>query len=714
MVLMDMIRRADSVPQSLGSPKSRSQKPIVIQSLFRAALGFLAGAVLAPSAGLGQVSTNRSIARDWDEQILSAIRIDKPHPPVHARNLFSLSVAMYDAWAAYTNGPVGYVFRFKTTATDIAAARREAISFAAYRLLSERYALSKSATITLPALDAHFLALGYDSANQSRDLSTPAGVGNSVYDAVSAWFINDGSYQTNAYQDLSPRKGGYAPVNDYLNTGISGTTVVDINHWQPLEIANAVDQNGLPTGPLQTFLGSQWLGVRPFALDRADPSKSWIDPGPPPLLRSTSFDGFRSNVVEVILRSSQLTPDDGVVLDYSPASFGNNSLGANDGTGHPINPFTGKPYPPNFAKRGDFARILAEFFADGPSSETPPGHWNVIANGVNDNPDLIKRIGGVGPVVDDLEWDVKVYFALNAAVHEAACAAWSLKRQYDGWRPLTAIRYMGHLGQSSDPASPAFNPKGLPLIPGLIELVTAQTAAPGERHHGLPVGKVVIYSWGGQPSDPATTYTGVKWILPDNWLPYQKANFVTPPFPGYISGHSTFSRAGAEVLAAMTGSPFFPGGLGTFTAKKGQELTTEYGPSETVQLQWATYFDASDQAGVSRLWGGIHPTADDLEGRKIGSQCGKQVWQLAKHFFDGSIEGQNVNLQVQPTGESFTKTTFQTVRGLYYKLQSTSDLTLPFSDDGLPFALAYDASWTITNSINASSQFSRVQSSLTP
>ena len=70
--------------------------------------------------------------------------------------------------------------------------------------------------------------------------------------------------------------------------------------------------------------------------------------------------------------------------------------------------------------RGDFVRVLAEFWADGPSSETPPGHWNVIANYVADNPLLVKKIGGVGPVVDDLEWDVKMYFAVNAAVHEAA------------------------------------------------------------------------------------------------------------------------------------------------------------------------------------------------------------------------------------------------------------------------------------------------------
>src|SRR6185436_1646749 len=111
----------------------------------------------------------------------------------------------------------------------------------------------------------------------------------------------------------------------------------------------------------------------------------------------------------------------------------------------------------NVVLRGDFARVLAEYWADGPSSETPPGHWNVLANLVADDTRTAKRIGGTGPVVDDLEWDVKVYFALNAALHDAACAAWSLKRYYDGWRPISAVRYRSILGQSSDSQKPHYN-----------------------------------------------------------------------------------------------------------------------------------------------------------------------------------------------------------------------------------------------------------------
>src|SRR4051794_40699536 len=101
---------------------------------FEVAGGLLCGMALATSA-----LADQTIARYWDEQVLSAIRNDTPHPPVQARNLFHFSVAMYDAWAVYDVTAVGYLFREKHTASDISAARREAISYAAYRLLKERY-----------------------------------------------------------------------------------------------------------------------------------------------------------------------------------------------------------------------------------------------------------------------------------------------------------------------------------------------------------------------------------------------------------------------------------------------------------------------------------------------------------------------------------------------------------------------------------------------
>jgi len=110
---------------------------------------------------------------------------------------------------------------------------------------------------------------------------------------------------------------------------------------------------------------------------------------------------------------------------------------------------------------------------------------------------------------------------------------------------------------------------------------------------------------------------------------------VTPAFAGYVSGHSTFSRAAAEVMTSMTGSPYFPGGLSEWRVPAG-ELIHEEGPTADTTLQWATYYDAADQAGISRLFMGIHISADDFEGRRLGSICGQDAWAFAQTYFDGS------------------------------------------------------------------------------
>lgn len=116
-------------------------------------------------------------------------------------------------------------------------------------------------------------------------------------------------------------------------------------------------------------------------------------------------------------------------------------------------------------------------------------------------------------------------------------------------------------------------------------------------------------------------------------MPYQKRSFVTPAFPGFVSGHSTFSRAAAEVLTAATGTRFVPGGLGEYRILKDTQLTFELGPSVAFPLQWATWYDAADQAGQSRLWGGIHIEPDDFVGRRMGSQIGLGAFQKAETFF---------------------------------------------------------------------------------
>jgi hypothetical protein len=418
--------------------------------------------------------------------------------------------------------------------------------------------------------------------------------------------------------------------------------MTDPNRWQPLRIANMISQNGIPVrNGVQQNVGPQWGAVLSFGLPSgAGPGKAPpLDPGPPPRLGDPATDQeFKAQVVEVIRDSSQLDPALGGTIDISPGAIGNNSLGTNDGKGHAVNPATGKPYAPDVVNLGDFGRVMAEFWADGPRSETPPGHWNVIANLVGDELGDDLRIGGTGPKVDRLEWDVKTYLALNGAVHDAAIAAWGLKGYYDSVRPISMIRYMAALGQSSDPEGPAYHPSGLPLEEGLVEVITAESSAPGQRHEHLAefVGRVAVRAWLGNPEDPATQMGGVGWILGEDWVPYQKDTFVTPAFAAYFSGHSTFSRAAAEVLTELTGSAFFPGGMSGFRAPAGSFLTFEKGPVTDVTLQWATYRDAADEAGLSRLYGGIHIRADDFTGRIAGEAIGRDATALARKFWDGS------------------------------------------------------------------------------
>ena len=222
-----------------------------------------------------------------------------------------------------------------------------------------------------------------------------------------------------------------------------------------------------------------------FALPGGGEDGLPVDPGLPPRLGDAATDQeFKDSAVEVIRLSSLLDPAVGVTIDISPGTLGVNPLGTNDGSGYERNPVTGLPYAPNLVNQADFGRALAEFWADGPNSETPPGHWNALANEVSDilAPDL--RLGGTGPVVGRLEWDVKLYLALNGATHDAAVAAWGVKGYYDTARPICMIRYMGGRGQSSDPAGPSYDPEGLPLVAGLVEVITAESTAPRGEARG--------------------------------------------------------------------------------------------------------------------------------------------------------------------------------------------------------------------------------------
>ena len=178
----------------------------------------------------------------------------------------------------------------------------------------------------------------------------------------------------------------------------------------------------------------------------------------------------------VSIWGSHLDKDDGILWDISPNSIGNlesypenilefHSLydyfnGGDVSTGFDINPFTNQKYEEQIVPRGDYTRVLAEFWADGPDSETPPGHWVVILNEVNDDNNLVKRFEGEGEELNDLEWDIKSYFLLGGAMHDVAISAWGIKGYYDYPRPISVIRYLSEKGQSSYPDSINYNPNG--------------------------------------------------------------------------------------------------------------------------------------------------------------------------------------------------------------------------------------------------------------
>jgi hypothetical protein len=611
----------------------------------------LIGVVLGVALALGGVAITRSgadgpactpvaahpgwsVARQWNEALLDAVRRDLPAPTVHARNLFHTAVAMWDAWAAYDPNASGYLVDEAHDARDVEAAREQAISYAAYRVLSHRYRDSVGAADTLPAFAAVMEGRCLPLDVTTTEGSSPAAVGNRIAARVLEVGASDGANEDGGYQPPE----GYEAVNPPLEVTAHGAAMADPDRWQPLQLEDMISQNGIPVaGGVQEFIGPHWGHVAGFALPAGGDEGLPMDPGRPPQLDDPrTAQAYKDQAVEVIRFSSQLDPTQSPEIDASPASFGGNPLGTNDGQGHAVNPVTGTPYDPNPVNAADLYRALAEYWADGPSSETPPGHWHVLANAVSDDlaPDL--RIGGVGTPIERLEWDVKLYLALGAANHDAAIVAWGAKGYYDSVRPISMIRHLGGHGQSSDPDGPAYHPDGLPLVPGLIEVVTAETSAPGGPHEELAghEGEVAVRSWRGRPEDPDRELGGVGWVLAVDWIPYQLPTFVTPAFAGYVSGHSTFSQASAEVLTAITGSPHFPDGLGTHTVRAGA-FEFEAGPDRDVTLQWATYADAADQAGLSRLYGGIHIEQDDLDGRRVGALCGEQAWALATRYFRG-------------------------------------------------------------------------------
>ena len=560
-----------------------------------------------------------SVARSWNEVVLGAIRNDFARPTVHARNLFHISSAMYDAWSVYSDIAESYLLGKQlgafscnldnfTAPDDLFPAREEAIAYAAYRLILHRFAASPGAVETTYQADNLMQLLGFDTSNASLTYQdgTPAAMGNYIAQCYIDFGFQDGANELNAYANTI-----YVPVNPAIEPVNPGNpNIVDLDRWQPISLLLAIDQSGNTVINEPPFLGPEWGQVEPFARSDADKTtyqragfdyEVYFDPGAPPGYSGASADDYKWGFSLVSIWASHLDPSDGVMIDISPGALGNiqqypasvdefdqfyDYLDGGDGSqGYAVNPVTGASYVPQIVPRGDYTRVLAEFWADGPRSETPPGHWFVIINEVNDHPLLVRQFGGQGPELGPLEWDVKSYFTLGGAMHDSAIAAWGIKGWYDYVRPVSAIRAMADRGQSSEPLAASYSVDGLPLVAGLIELVGSGDPLAGAADEN--VGKIKLYTWRGPEYilNPAIDQAGVGLILADNWWPYQRPSFVTPPFAGYISGHSTYSRAAAEVLTLLTGSEYFPGGMSGFDIVANEFLVFEEGPSVDMTLQ---------------------------------------------------------------------------------------------------------------------------------
>jgi hypothetical protein len=247
---------------------------------------------------------------------------------------------MFDAWAIYSENSTPYLlgktvhgFSVPFTGTprpdDIRKAQEEAISFGVYRMLQHRFQNSPNKEAFLARIDFLMDSLGYDRTNFSTDYKCgPAELGNYIAKQIIAYGLQDGSNEAGGYQNLS-----YKPVNPPLIVEVPGNpNVLDLNRWQPLQLAQIIDQSGNPVaGNTQISLSPEWGQVQPFSLQPEDATiynrnsfDYWVyhDPGPPPQLDTNAVGGLSKEYKwghELgAVWSSQLDPADGVLWDISP------------------------------------------------------------------------------------------------------------------------------------------------------------------------------------------------------------------------------------------------------------------------------------------------------------------------------------------------------------------------------------------------------------
>jgi hypothetical protein len=479
-------------------------------------------------------STGDSIVLLWNQAALQGVRDSKLGPPMVARALAIVHTCIFDAWAAYDHQAVGTRLggalrrppRERTLAN-----MNTAISFAAYRAAVDLFPVDRASVF-----DPLMRRLGYDPANTMGNTSTPEGVGNLAARAVLEFRHRDGANQLGdepggkpgvPYSDYTGYKSTNDPMDLRPGSKFDLAAVHDPNRWQPLRY---IDASGADF--TQPFIGAQWQHVKPFALVNVAQLRSPTGParyGSPP---------YESQARALLALSAGLT---------------------------------------------DEQKMIAEYWADGPHSELPPGHWDLFGQ-------FVSRRDHHGAHKHGVDADVKLFFTLTNAVFDASICCWDNKRFYDSVRPITAIRYLfqGHQ----------------------------------------------VRAWGGP-------YQGTRLIDGADWLPYQAPTFPTPPFPEYSSGHSTFSAAGAEILRLFTGSETF-GASVTFRAGS-SKFESGVVPATDVTLHWATFSEAANQAGLSRRYGGIHFEQGDLDGRAAGRRVAQLAWARAQRYISGADDDRDHN-----------------------------------------------------------------------
>jgi len=500
-----------------------------------------------------------TVVVDWMDAMLAAIELNPPAPTATTWRMWVVTSSMYDAWAAYDASALatqgGWDLK-RAARSHPAGSADTAMSYAAYRAL----------TFVFPNQTYLFdEVLGYLGlpANASLDTATAAGLGNTAAQAVIDARVADGSNALGGFVQITSATYPvlYAPVNsaDPSAPNSVGGPDFDPNRWTPLRVptgtlldgdGNPIVDNSDPTTYVdQKFLTPHWGAVQPFALTSGDQFR----PPAPPLLGST--EPYTDALGNVTTNDAAHREQAAAVLEAS-------------------------------ANLTDEHKVIAEFWADGPKTWTPPGHWVQLATG------LSLRDGHTSSD------DVQMFMALTGALLDGGISAWEAKRAYDFIRPASAISYL--------------------------------------------YGGQMVEAWGG-PNQ------GTQLIDGADWQPYQSLTFVTPAFAEFTSGHSTFSRAAAEVLSAFTGSDALYDGvtrigrdydgdgvedmMGQHVAIPGA-LSFEDGPASTVVLTWDTLFEAADEAGVSRRYGGIHFQDGDLRAREAGRQVGQQAWQWAELYID--------------------------------------------------------------------------------